>query len=621
MASESLPIAPPLAERHGPIGWMKRNLFATPFDIVLTLLVLLVLAMIVPPLFRWAVLNASWTAANRTECPVDGACWALIPNRIHQYLFGLYPVDQYWRIITGGILLLVGCIPLMLPQMPKKALYGICFAILYPFVAGWLFAGGGPLQPTVDTPLWGGLFLTLIISIVGIVASFPIGIVLALGRRSQMPVVKALCVSFIELVRGVPLVTVLFMASVMLPLFFPPGWTVDKVMRALIGVSLFSGAYMAEVIRGGLQAIPKGQFEAADAMGLGYWQKMRLVILPQALRLVIPGIVNSFISLFKDTSLVFIMGLYDLLEHRQADRHRPGMAGPRRRELHLRRLRLLDLLLRHVPLQPAARAQAAHRPQALGTAMATTQAANGVASIVLRDVNKWYGEFHVLRNVNLQVNKGQVVVVCGPSGSGKSTMIRCINRLEEHQKGHIVVDGIELTHDVKNVDAIRREVGMVFQHFNLFPHLTVLDNLTLAPIWVRGIPKKEAEETAMFYLNRVRIPEQAQKYPGQLSGGQQQRVAIARALCMKPKIMLFDEPTSALDPEMVKEVLDTMVSLAKEGMTMMCVTHEMGFAKAVANFVIFMDKGEIIEMAHPQEFFAHPKSDRTKLFLSQILQH
>ena len=313
MATESLPMAPPIAERSGPIGWMKRNLFATPFDIALTLLVVLVLAMVVPPLFKWAVLNASWTAVDRSQCPADGACWALIPNRIHQYLFGLYPTDQYWRIITGGILLIVGCIPLMLPQMPKKALYGLCFAIAYPFVAGWLFAGGGPLQPTVDTPLWGGLFLTLIISIVGIVASFPIGIMLALGRRSEMPVVKALCVSFIELVRGVPLVTVLFMASVMLPLFFPPGWTVDKVMRALIGVSLFSGAYMAEVIRGGLQAIPKGQYEAADAMGLGYWQKMRLVILPQALRLVIPGIVNSFISLFKDTSLVFIMGLYDLL--------------------------------------------------------------------------------------------------------------------------------------------------------------------------------------------------------------------------------------------------------------------------------------------------------------------
>jgi general L-amino acid transport system ATP-binding protein len=213
------------------------------------------------------------------------------------------------------------------------------------------------------------------------------------------------------------------------------------------------------------------------------------------------------------------------------------------------------------------------------------------------------------------------VVVCGPSGSGKSTMIRCINRLEEHQAGRIVVDGIELSNDVKNVDAIRREVGMVFQHFNLFPHLTVLENLTLAPIWVRKTPKAEAEAAAMVYLERVRIPEQANKYPGQLSGGQQQRVAIARALCMKPQVMLFDEPTSALDPEMVKEVLDVMVGLAREGMTMICVTHEMGFARAVADFVVFMDKGEIVEQAPPKEFFANPRSDRTKLFLSQILAH
>jgi general L-amino acid transport system ATP-binding protein len=243
------------------------------------------------------------------------------------------------------------------------------------------------------------------------------------------------------------------------------------------------------------------------------------------------------------------------------------------------------------------------------------------AMIQLDQVNKWYGQFHVLRNVNLAVGKGQKVVVCGPSGSGKSTMIRCINRLEEHQQGRIVVDGIELTSDVKNVDAIRREVGMVFQHFNLFPHLTVLENLTLAPIWVRKTPKAEAEETARHYLERVRIPEQAEKYPGQLSGGQQQRVAIARALCMKPQIMLFDEPTSALDPEMVKEVLDTMVALAHEGMTMICVTHEMGFAKAVADFVVFMDKGEVVEQAATNEFFNNPKSDRTKLFLSQILAH
>ncbi len=240
-------------------------------------------------------------------------------------------------------------------------------------------------------------------------------------------------------------------------------------------------------------------------------------------------------------------------------------------------------------------------------------------AIELINVNKWYGEFHVLKDINLQVSRGERIVICGPSGSGKSTMIRCINRLEEHQKGRIVVDGTELTNDLKKIDEVRREVGMVFQHFNLFPHLTILENCTLAPIWVRKTPKKEAEETAMHFLNKVKIPEQANKYPGQLSGGQQQRVAIARALCMKPKIMLFDEPTSALDPEMVKEVLDTMVSLAHEGMTMLCVTHEMGFARQVANRVIFMDYGQIIESNEPNEFFANPQHERTKKFLSDIL--
>jgi general L-amino acid transport system ATP-binding protein len=241
--------------------------------------------------------------------------------------------------------------------------------------------------------------------------------------------------------------------------------------------------------------------------------------------------------------------------------------------------------------------------------------------IEIRNMNKWYGDFHVLKNINLEVAKGEKIVICGPSGSGKSTMIRCINRLEEHQQGDIIVDGTELTNDLKNIDAVRREVGMVFQHFNLFPHLTVLENCTLAPIWVRKVPKAEAEATAMEFLERVKIPEQANKYPGQLSGGQQQRVAIARSLCMRPNIMLFDEPTSALDPEMIKEVLDTMVSLAEEGITMLCVTHEMGFAKQVADRVIFMDEGEIIETNTPHEFFDNPKHDRTKLFLSQILGH
>ncbi len=246
---------------------------------------------------------------------------------------------------------------------------------------------------------------------------------------------------------------------------------------------------------------------------------------------------------------------------------------------------------------------------------------NSPIAVEIQGMNKWYGAFHVLRDINMRVQRGERIVICGPSGSGKSTMIRCINRLEEHQKGRIIVDGVELTNDLKKIDEVRRDVGMVFQHFNLFPHLTVLENCTLAPIWVRKMPKKDAEEVAMHYLSRVKIPDQAGKYPGQLSGGQQQRVAIARALCMSPKIMLFDEPTSALDPEMVKEVLDTMVGLAQDGMTMLCVTHEMGFAREVANRIVFMDAGQIIEANEPNEFFANPQHQRTKLFLSQILRH
>ncbi len=239
--------------------------------------------------------------------------------------------------------------------------------------------------------------------------------------------------------------------------------------------------------------------------------------------------------------------------------------------------------------------------------------------IQICDMHKWYGDFHVLSNINLEVQRGERIVICGPSGSGKSTLIRCINRLEEHQRGRIVVNGIELTSDIKNIEQVRAEVGMVFQHFNLFPHLTIIENLTLGPIWVRKTPKKEAEETAMTYLEKVHIAEQAKKYPGQLSGGQQQRVAIARSLCMSPEVMLFDEPTSALDPEMIKEVLDVMIELAEEGMTMLVVTHEMGFAEKVADRVMFMDYGEIVEENSPDKFFANPRHERTKLFLSQIL--
>ncbi len=275
--------------------------------------------------------------------------------------------------------------------------------------------------------------------------------------------------------------------------------------------------------------------------------------------------------------------------------------------------------------KPAAKKSAAKKSNGSAARAAEPQEAqpkmvvSDEIAIEITDMHKWYGDFHVLKDISLKVNKGERIVICGPSGSGKSTLIRCINRLEEHQKGKIVVDKIELTNDLKKIDEIRREVGMVFQHFNLFPHLSILENCTLAPIWVRKMPKKEAEEIAMHYLERVRIPEQALKYPGQLSGGQQQRVAIARSLCMNPKIMLFDEPTSALDPEMIKEVLEVMINLAHDGMTMLCVTHEMGFAREVANSVIFMDEGQIIEQNEPEEFFTNPQSDRTKLFLSQIL--
>ncbi len=250
---------------------------------------------------------------------------------------------------------------------------------------------------------------------------------------------------------------------------------------------------------------------------------------------------------------------------------------------------------------------------------ANTKENESEVMISINSMHKWFDDFHVLKNINLEVKRGEKIVICGPSGSGKSTLIRCINRLEEHQQGSIIVDGTELTGDLKHIEIVRSEVGMVFQHFNLFPHLTVLENCTLAMIWVRKTPKAEAEKIAMEYLERVKIPEQAKKFPGQLSGGQQQRVAIARSLCMSPRIMLFDEPTSALDPEMIKEVLDVMIELAESGMTMLVVTHEMGFATAVGDCVIFMDGGEIIEMNAPKEFFNNPKHDRTKLFLSQIL--
>ena len=297
----------------GPIGWMKQNLFATKFDTALTIVVVLFLAWVLPPLLRWAVFDATIAGQTKDACTFDAACWTVVKVRFGQFIYGLYPTDDRWRVNVAAVIAILSVVPLFFPWIKQKLLYGAGVLLVVPVVANLILTGGWGGLELVDSNRWGGLFLTLVISIVGISASFPIGILLALGRRSEMPIIRSLCVVLIEIVRGVPLITVLFMASVMLPLFFPPGWSVEKVTRALIGVSIFSGAYMAEVIRGGLQAIPKGQYEAGKAMGLNYWQSMGLIILPQCLRLVIPGIVNTFIGLFKDTSLVLIMGLYDLL--------------------------------------------------------------------------------------------------------------------------------------------------------------------------------------------------------------------------------------------------------------------------------------------------------------------
>jgi general L-amino acid transport system permease protein len=318
------PTLPPPFREKGPVAWARKNLFATPSDTVLSLLAILFLAWYLPPLFRWLFVDAQWTGTNRTFCTTaaqggiqpegwSGACWAFVGAKFEQFLVGRYPIAERWRVWLTGALFIALLVPLAMPSVPRKALNALLFFAVFPIVAWVLLYGGMFGLPLVETPLWGGLLVTLVISFVGITVSLPVGILLALGRRSDMPIVKLCSVIFIETVRGVPLVTVLFMASVMLPLFLPPGVSFDKLLRALVGVALFSSAYMAEVIRGGLQAIPKSQYEGAESLGLKYWQKMRLIVMPQALKLVIPSIVNSFISLFKDTSLVYIIGMFDLL--------------------------------------------------------------------------------------------------------------------------------------------------------------------------------------------------------------------------------------------------------------------------------------------------------------------
>jgi general L-amino acid transport system permease protein len=568
--------------------------------------------------------GVSWTTSLLAlfSDSIEGAGGALMRSSASLPLLGslLWFLGKLVVLIGQGIALLVSPLALLRDQIqassrpvwPDFAVTAVVVSALSFYLGGGLrtgwralatslatFAGIGVLiavmgldrggLPVVDTRLWGGLLVTLVVSVTGIVSSMPIGIALALGRRSTIPLIRIFSITFIEFWRGVPLITVLFFATYMLPLFLPGNFSVDGLVRALIGISLFAGAYQAEVIRGGLQAIPRGQSEAASALGLSWWKTTALID---------RGAVRPARAIAR---LVLRPELGD------ADHPVHGLC--------LHRADLFHLLLRDVALFAVCRAQAEPEPAQLSK---RTMTESPIVSI--SGLNKWYGDFHVLRDIDLAVGKGERIVICGPSGSGKSTLIRCINALEEFQEGEIVVDGIDLGPNLRRVDDVRREVGMVFQSFNLFPHLTVLENCTLAPIWVRHVPQKEAEATAMKYLERVKIPHQANKYPGQMSGGQQQRVAIARALTMNPKVMLFDEPTSALDPEMVKEVLDTMVDLAREGMTMLVVTHEMGFAREVANRIVFMDAGQIIEQNTPENFFANPQHARSKLFLSQILR-
>ncbi len=596
---------------------------------------ILFIAWIVPPLLRFLLIDAVWSGADREAClasparPNPGACWAFVRVWSSYFVYGFYPAGQRWRVDLFFLALAFGVVWLLWLRAPRRDIGAVYFFIVLPILS-LILLGGLPLigLANVPTTLWGGILVTIVVATIGIVFSLPLGILLALGRRSRIPVVRWLSVMFIEFVRGVPLITVLFMASVMLPLFVPERFAPDKLVRALIGVAMFASAYMAEVVRGGLVAVPRGQYEAAQALGLTYWRMMALIILPQALA----GDAAEHRQYLYRSVQGHDAGLHRRhfrfpAHHRGgARRSEMGDAGHQPHRLCLCRVVLLRLLLCHVALRAKGRSAAGAPLGAKGAMMdkrpddLRAETPRDEVAVEIIALNKWYGEFHVLRDINLKVARGERIVICGPSGGGKSTLLRCINRLEDWQPGRIVVDGIELTDDPKQIVAVRRDVGMVFQQFNLFPHLTVLENCTLAPIWVRHMPKHDAEALAMKYLERVKIPEQAQKYPARLSGGQQQRVAIARALCMNPNIMLFDEPTSALDPEMVKEVLDTMVELASDGITMLVVSHEMGFARQVADRMIFMADGQIVEINEPKGFFDHPQHERTRLFLQQILR-
>lgn len=491
--------------------------------------------------------------------------------------------------------------------------------------------------------LLSGALITIELTVISIILAVILGLTVAIVRLSRRTIATVPAALFVDVMRGTPLLLQIFYIYYVLPLI---GIELDSFLAGIIALSLNYAAYLSEVFRSGIQAVPSGQREAAWSLGLPARKTMRQIILPQAIRIVIPSVGNYFIALFKDSALVSVIALNELLRAGQL------LAAQTYKHYEIYTLVALIYLAISYPatwlVQWAERVFAIGRPKRGATTGSTLvvppisgvtlneeipptpipiakarleRAVAGRVVVDIKGLSKSFGHFTVLKEVDLKVSLGEKIVICGPSGSGKSTLIRCINGLEPFQSGQLIVDGIPLDGDKRHIDQIRTEVGMVFQSFNLFPHLTVLENCILSPITVRKLAREDAEAIAWEYLKRVRIHDQAHKFPAQLSGGQQQRVAIARALCMKPQIMLFDEPTSALDPEMVSEVLDVMVDLANQGMTMICVTHEMGFARRVADRVVFVNEGKIVEQADPETFFSSPQNERARLFLSQVLGH
>jgi ectoine/hydroxyectoine ABC transporter permease protein EhuD len=473
-----------------------------------------------------------------------------------------------------------------------------------------------------------GTVTTIELTFISIAIARVLGLLIAIVRTVRFRPLSWPATFFVDLMRGTPLLLQIFYIYYVLPL---AGIELDSFTAGVIALSLNYAAYLSEVFRSGIEAVPGGQREAAWSLGLPGRETMTRIVLPQAIRIVIPAAGNYFIALFKDSALVSVIALNELMRAGQL------LAATTYKHFEIFTLVAIIYLAISYPAawlvqwteatfkigRPRRRRRRQH-PVVAAAAPAESGAASdepGREVVRIEGLGKWYGAYQALKDVDLSVALGERIVICGPSGSGKSTLIRCINRLERSGAGSIVVDGVTLDDTPGNVDTIRREVGMVFQSFNLFPHLTVLENCTLAPMIVRKLPRAQAEAEALALLQRVRVQDQADKFPGQLSGGQLQRVAIARALCMKPRLMLFDEPTSALDPEVVSEVLDVMFDLASEGMTMICVTHEMGFARKIADRVVFINEGQILEQADPETFFTAPKHERTQAFLSQMLGH